>query len=69
MGKFIVMWVFNLDACWLCNNGLTCVPVSQVCDGSNDCDDSSDESVCSGVGNGPLEIWKRPAAFPIFELL
>jgi len=35
-----------------CDNG-HCVPLSYICDGDNDCTDSSDERYCPAVSTTP----------------
>jgi len=36
---------------FLCNDGVTCVAASEVCDGDNDCASGEDESSCSELSN------------------
>lgn len=36
----------NCDDMHLCNNR-KCINLTQVCDGKNDCNDRSDESICT----------------------
>ena len=56
---FIFLFVFNSlqrettecgDGQFRCGDGLSCIPLRRVCDGSNHCRDNSDETNCSSIG-------------------
>jgi len=52
-----VVYIFACVVCdgvteMYCDNG-HCVPLSYICDGDNDCTDSSDERYCPAVSTTP----------------
>jgi len=54
--KFQILFLLLLlylecgDGQFRCADGLSCIPLRRVCDGSNHCRDNSDESNCTSVG-------------------
>lgn len=38
------------DGQFRCGDGLSCIPLRRVCDGSNHCRDNSDETNCTSIG-------------------